>query len=296
MRVFVTGASGFVGSAVVAELIGAGHHVVGLARSESSAQAIERAGAQAHRGDIADLESLRAGLAGADAVIHLAAIPSNQVHPYPTVFRTNVVATYHVGEAAGRLGLRTLVAASSINALGITMAERPFNPQYLPIDEEHPIRPQDPYALSKHFGEQLMDAAVRRSDIRCISIRPSWVQHAGNYEQNLGPQVRDGAEPSVSFWSWIDVYDLAQSLRLAAESDLPGHEVFYIASPDNAATENLPELLARHGLTDQLPLRELDRPDASGISIAKARRLLGFEPKRSWRDHLDEQGHKIGDR
>ena len=78
-----------------------------------------------------------------------------------------------------------------------------------------------------------MDGAIRRSDIRCISIRPSWVQHEGNYERNLGPMLRDRSELSAGFWSYIDVYDLADAMVLAAESDLPGHEVFYIASPDN---------------------------------------------------------------
>ncbi len=101
------------------------------------------------------------------------------------------------------------------------------------MDEQHPIRPQDPYALSKYFGELLMDAAVRRSDIRCISIRPCWVQHEGNYERNLGPQVRDASVLSPNLWSYIDLYDLADALVLAVGSSLPGHEVFYIASPDN---------------------------------------------------------------
>ena len=74
------------------------------------------------------------------------------------------------------------------------------------------------------FGEQLMDAAVARSDVRAVSIRPSWVQWEGNYERSLRPWLRDpfGGAPSESFWSYIDVYDLAHALRLAAESSLEG--------------------------------------------------------------------------
>ena len=95
--------------------------------------------------------------------------------------------------------------------------------------------------------------------------------------------------PSASFWSYIDAYDLADALRLAAKSDLPGHEVMYIASPDNAANRPLAEMIRRHH-GDAVDIRPTDRDDASGTSIAKARRLLGYSPTRSWRDYLTEDG------
>jgi UDP-glucose 4-epimerase len=135
-----------------------------------------------------------------------------------------------------------------------------------------------------------MDGAIRRSDIRCISIRPSWVQHEGNYERNLGPMVRDSSELSAGFWSYIDVYDLADAVVLAAESDLPGHEVFYIASPDNVGGRPF-EAAVREHYGDRVEVKTpLPREDSSGISIEKARRMLGYDPTRSWRDYLDEDG------
>src|SRR5438034_648942 len=83
----------------------------------------------------------------------------------------------------------------------------------------------EPYALSKLFGEQLCDAAVARSDLRCISLRPTWVQDVTSYARNLGPLLRDRSKPSVTGWAYIDADDLAEAIRLAVESDLPGHEV-----------------------------------------------------------------------
>lgn len=139
-----------------------------------------------------------------------------------------------------------------------------------------------------------MDAASRRSDIRCISIRPSWVQHEGNYERNLGPLIRDESLPSQNFWSYIDVDDLADALCLALESDLVKHEVFYIASPDNAGGRDLAQMVAEH-FGDEVEIRLLARPDASGISCAKAERLLGYSPTRSWRDYLDAEGRLRSD-
>jgi nucleoside-diphosphate-sugar epimerase len=102
------------------------------------------------------------------------------------------------------------------------------------------------------------------------------VQHEGNYERNLGPQVRDASVLSPNFWSYIDVYDLADAIVLAAESDLPGHEVFYIASPDNVGGRPFEEIV-REYYGDQVEITTpLPREDASGISIAKAREMLGY--------------------
>jgi UDP-glucose 4-epimerase len=134
-----------------------------------------------------------------------------------------------------------------------------------------------------------MDGAVRRSDITCVSLRPSWVQWEGNYEENLGPWLR---EPTVSegFWAYIDVYDLAEAIRLAVEGATPGHEVAYIASPDIASHESLEELARRFHGEATPEIRPSDEPRPNGISIAKARRLLGYDPRRSWRDYLDDEG------
>jgi UDP-glucose 4-epimerase len=183
-----------------------------------------------------------------------------------------------------------VVNVSSETVPGFFFPERDFLPDYAPVDEEHPIRPQDPYATAKHFGELLMDGAIRRSDITGISIRPSWVQWEGNYARNLGPALRDpDNSPSASLWAYIDAYDLADAMVLAATAETPGHEVLYIASPDNHVNRPWADLV-RHHHGDEIELRETDREDASGISIAKARRLIGYDPSRSWRDYLTDDG------
>ena len=224
--------------------------------------------------------------------MHCAAIPEPSGNPPQVVFRTNLMATFNVLEAAVRFGVKRFVNISSETVPGFFFPEREFLPDYAPVDELHPVHPQDPYALSKHFGEQLMNAAVERSDIRCISLRPSWVQNEDNYEQNLGPQVRDAGVLSPNLWSYIDVYDLADAIVLAAESELPGHEVFYIASPDNVGGRNFGDILHQY-YGDKIELRTTSRPDASGISSEKAQRMLGWTPKRSWRDYLDGDGKAL---
>ncbi len=222
-----------------------------------------------------------------------AALPEPTRNPPHKVFHNNLMGVFNTLEAAVRWGIPRYVNVSSETVPGFFFPERPFLPDYAPVDEEHPIRPQDPYATAKYFSELLCDAAMRRSDIRCITIRPSWVQWEGNYAANLGAALRDPlAQPSASLWAYIDVYDLADALRLAAESDLDTHEVFYIASPDNHGNRPLEELI-RHHHGDEIELRALAHPDAPGLSIEKAKRLLKYDPQRSWRDYLTENGELL---
>jgi UDP-glucose 4-epimerase len=291
MKILVTGSRGKVGSATVDALHNAGHEVTACDLGAPVFETFAPGAPTYKQADLTDAGEAYAVVRGHDAVIHAAAIPEPTRNAPHVVFHNNLMGVFNTLEAAIRFGVPRFVNVSSETVPGFFFPERPWVADYAPVDEEHPIRPQDPYATAKYFSELLMDAAMRRSDIRCLTIRPTWVQWEGNYESNLGPVLRDPeASPSPGFWAYIDVYDLADSLRLAAESDLDTHEVFYIASPDNSANRPLADLI-RHHHGDSFDIREpLPRPDASGMSIAKAQKLLGYAPTRSWRDYLAEDG------
>ena len=294
MRVLLTGSQGKVGRAASAALLAAGHQVTGVDVARPVFDRPEPGQADYVQADLTSAGDAYAVVRGHDAVVHAAAIPEPTRNAPHTVFSNNLVATFNVLEAAVRWDVTRFVNISSETVPGFFFPERPVLPAYVPVDEDHPVAPQDPYALSKHFGEQLMDAAVRRSDLRCTSIRPSWVQTADNYARNLGPMLRDRNETSAGIWSYIDVEDLADAIVLAVTTDLPGHEVFYIASPDNVGGRDLAAAVRAH-YGDAIEVRPLARPDASGISCAKAERLLGYRPTRSWRDHLDAHGDPLPD-
>ena len=292
MTTLVTGAHGKVGRAAVQALLDAGQDVLATDLTRSTFDRPVPGTARYYQADLTDAGEAFAVVQGADTVVHVAAIPEPGGNPPHVVFQTNLMATFNTIEAAIRFGVKRFVYISSETVPGFFFPERPFLPDYAPVDELHPIRPQDPYALSKAFSEQLMDAAVQRSDIRCISLRPSWVQNEDNYERNLGPQIRDASVLSPNLWSYIDAYDLADAIVLATQSDLPGHEVFYIASPDNVGGRDFGAMLTQY-YGDQIELRPTDRVDASGISSKKAMQMLGWAPKRSWRDYLDEDGRTL---
>ena len=296
MRVLVTGARGKVGAAATARLQRAGHDVVATDLTPPVHER-ELPGEPPYlQADLTDAGAVYALVRDVEVVVHTAAIPDPIHHAPHVVFANNVLSGFNVVEACVRSGVRRLVNLSSETVPGMIFAERPFLPPYLPLDELTPCRPQDPYGFGKHVIEQWCDAAVQRSDLTVVSIRPSWVQHRGNYERNLGPMIRVPYEYSASFWSYTDNDDLAEAILLATTTELQGHEVIYIAQPDNATGQPLTDLVEAtiHGggveLRGEVEVRATDRVDASGIDCGKARRLLGWEPTRSWRDVLDDEG------
>ena len=153
MKITVTGSNGKVGRATVAALQERGHDVTGvdLARPVfEGALPGEPAYTQA---ELTDAGSCFAVVRGQDAVIHTAAIPEPTHNPPHVVFHNNLMATFNLIEASVRLGVPRFVNISSETVPGFFFPERPFIADYAPVDEEHAIRPQDPYALSKYFGE-----------------------------------------------------------------------------------------------------------------------------------------------
>jgi UDP-glucose 4-epimerase len=292
MKILVTGAHGKVGRALVPALMAGGHDVraTDLTRPAWDRLLDPRQAEDYWQADLTDAGSCYALARGCDAVVHTAAIPQPIHNPPHVVFDTNMLSTFNVLEAAIAAGVGRFVGFSSETVPGFIFAHRAFQPEYLPIDEEHPIRPQDPYATAKWFGELLLERAPERAEITTASIRPCWVQDVSSYEPNLGPIVRDPTVLVGNYCSYVDVYDLAEATRLALEADLAGHEVFYVASPDTIGGHPLEEIVHRHHGHPHVKIRSLDRPDASAIDCSKARWLLGWEPTRSWRDYLDENG------
>lgn len=149
------------------------------------------------------------GRARPQAVMHTAAIPDPVHDPAHVVFATNTTIAFNVAEAVAQLRVPRLVSLSSETIPGFVTAERPFLPDYLPVDEAHLVRPQDAYALSKSVSEHIIDALVRRADVTAVSVRASLVFTPDMYRDFLTALQAAPLRPIPNQWSYVDVRDLA---------------------------------------------------------------------------------------
>jgi nucleoside-diphosphate-sugar epimerase len=276
VKVVVTGASGKAGRAVVRELTEHDHEVLAV-----DVIAPREAQTASRLADLTDFGQTVECLAGADAVVHLAAIPAPGIRTEETTFRTNVLSTYNVFEASRLLALRRVVWASSETILGL-----PFDrePAYAPIDEDHPPRPESSYALSKLLGEELGRQLHRWSGTPYVALRFSNIMEPEGYARF--PSFWDDAGlRRWNLWGYVDARDVAQSCRLALGADV-GAEHFIVAAADTVMNRPSAELMAE--VYPSVPIRGSTGEFGTLLSIEKARKLLGYEPRWSWRDHVAE--------
>jgi len=220
-----------------------------------------------------------------DAVVHWAAIPVADTHPGVDVFRNNALAAHSVLTAAGRIGA-DVVQASSDGAYGFFFAESTPVPDELPITESHALRPEDDYGLSKVVTEEIGKTIARCDGISVASIRPSWIQTPGAYPCRDDEYVADLSAGAGNYWSYVDARDVAEMVVSALTADFEGHEAFNCVGPDNALGRPLEDLMEE--FYGSVPEDCTVDGDASAYSVAKAERLLDWEPRHSWREAADE--------
>lgn len=282
MKVIVTGGSGHVGKHVLKLLLEYGHSVTNVDRVPT-----DFVNCPFKRVDLLDLGQVCATFAGAEAICHLAAIPHPLRDPHQVVFQNNMMSTYNVLQAAALLGIGRVVYAGSESALGFPFTPRPFPPEYLPIDEAHPLNPRDAYGLSKKLCEDICKMFTLRHNIVTISLRLSYVQDAQTYEPWLRPILDDPASGAFNLWGYVDAYDVANAFRLALDVKDIMHAAFYIAADDCAAREPILDLVKRYvPEAATIRLRDGFGGFVSPLDTSAARRILGWKPEKQWRMYL----------
>ncbi|WP_091229993.1 NAD(P)-dependent oxidoreductase [Microbacterium sp. 3J1] len=295
MRIVVTGGSGRLGRTLVSGLADAGHDLVSIDRQPSDR--LDRPDVAQLAVDLADADATAAALAAtrADALIHLAAIAVPFSAPEDVILRTNAGLAQSVLGGAVRAGIRRVVAASSPTVIGYG-APRGWTPDRLPLDETSPVEPWNAYALSKLLIEQTLDTLRRQTgdQVRYASFRPCFViapeEWAGAPTQQghtVQERLDDPALAAPALFNYVDARDVASfaDSLLAALDDIPSGEVFFVGADDALARQPLSDLLPRFhpGTAEAASALTGDSP---AFSSAKAARLLGWHPSRSWRTEL----------
>lgn len=281
MRVVVTGGNGLLGRYVASELMSpsAGSEPHTVAVFDRSHRRVPRGVAQII-GDHGNMDQLLAAFDGVDAVLHLSALqpPAQSAED---VFGANVDGTTNVFDAAHRCGVSKVVSWSSIWALGWSEPGNEFIPDYLPIDEEHPLRATDAYGRSKIEGEAIARSFHGRDGLQTMTLRPVYTALPATLAKLWS--TKGATNPTYSHLAYVDVRDQAKAARCALEIRNDSYLVANLAADDSRVIEPLCELLPRlyppiGDLAEQLT------GSRSSISNARARELLGWAPEHSWRN------------
>jgi nucleoside-diphosphate-sugar epimerase len=279
-RVLVTGGSGKLGKFVVSHLSQAGWSVISADRVPQADTTVKNTIV-----DLMDSGSVMDMMTGTDerhngldAVVHLAAIPAPGIQSDKATINNNFNSTLNVFMAARNAGIKKVVFASSETVLGL-----PFDtpPPYVPVDEAYAPRPESFYSLSKVLEERLAEELCRwDGELSMSALRFSNVIDPAEYP-NFEDFQDNALKRKWNLWGYIDARDGALAVERALQYTSPGFEAFIIASPDSVMRMSNAELLAQvfPGVATK---RELTDHETL-LGIEKAKRLLGYKPRFSWR-------------
>ena len=273
MNILVTGGSGRIGRYVVRDLVDAGHTVTNA--------------------DLAPLPDLPGGFlrvdltepgdayqmlayTKAEAVIHLGAWANAGVVPDTRTYGDNVRGAYNVFQACADLGIKRIVYASSAQVYGFAHAA----PLYAPVDEDHPLRPYNSYALAKVAAEEAADYFIQHFGLNILSFRFMGVRMPSEIAGEIDAMTANPASGAWLLWTRTDARDAAMACRLAIEAPKVPSGPYNITGARVVLEQSAAELITTH-FGAQTEARDLSGI-ASPLSIARARDAFGYQPRYLW--------------
>jgi nucleoside-diphosphate-sugar epimerase len=270
---------------VVRDLLEHGYDVVATDIS-SSRKDVENG---AVRADLTDYGQTLQVLKDVDAVVHLANIPAPGIYTPAVTFNTNMAVNFNVFHAAASCGLSRVVWASSETTLGLPFTEtNGLPPRYAPVDEDHYPVPTTTYALSKVASETIAGHIAQWSAIPFVALRFSNIMDPEDYRA-FPAMWSDPHARKWNLWGYVDGRDAAAACRLsltAPSADIAGSPGLIIAAADTVM--NRPSAALFVEVFPGVPLtRELGEFETL-LAIGRAREIIGYAPRHSWRDHIAE--------
>jgi nucleoside-diphosphate-sugar epimerase len=292
MRIFFTGGSGKAGQYAVKHLRDLGHLVTnidldapadGRSLRVDLADAGQVASAMQAYADFDELDP-GTGVPRYDAVVHFAAVPRIMIVPDNETFRINTMSTYNVIDAAVKAGVPKIIFASSETTYGVCFHDGEVKPAYIPIDEDHPTVPQDSYAMSKVVNEATARSFQARSGTDIYGLRINNVIEPHEYAENFPDFMAHPEKRRRNIFAYIDARDLAQMVERCLATDGLGYEVFNVSNDDLSVDLTSDQVIAR--FYQGVPKTRQMGENETFYANDKAKRMLGFAPKHSWRDVL----------
>jgi nucleoside-diphosphate-sugar epimerase len=294
MRIFFTGGSGKAGKHVIPYLLDRGHRVMNV-----DLKPLDHPGVDNLTADITDsgqmfnamssyagLDELEQGngVPPFDAVVHFAAVPRILINPDNETFRVNTIGTYHVIEAAVKLGIKKIVIASSETTYGVCFSDGKTDPSSLPLEEDYDVDPMDSYGLSKVVNEKTARAFQRRSSIDIYALRIGNVIEPHEYAELFPHYFKHPEVRRRNAFCYIDARDLGQIVDLCLQKEGLGFQIFNAGNDHNGAIIPSKELAER--FFPGVPVtRELGEHEAL-FSNRKIREVLGFKEAHNWRKYV----------
>jgi nucleoside-diphosphate-sugar epimerase len=266
MHIAITGAAGRIGRYIIKDLRAAGHSI----------QALDMLSNDGLQVDLTDAGQVYGALAGCEAVVHMGAWANAGMVPDTRTYGDNVTGTYNVFQACADLGIKRVVSASSNQIYGFFGAV----PNYAPVDEEHPLRPINSYALSKMAGEQAAEYFVNNRGIEILSFRIMGARVPAQIPVDIDAIKADPAAAANLLWTRSDARDIALACRLGIEAKEVESGPYNITGPRVVLDVETRELLEKH--CPQTQIRDGLQGFDSPLSCAKARRVFGYEPRYAW--------------
>ncbi|MGJ5621289.1 NAD-dependent epimerase/dehydratase family protein [Sulfitobacter sp. MF3-043] len=293
MRVFFTGGSGKAGKWAIQHLQAQGHHVMNVDRVPSGSDCPELLidlcdagqviGAMSQFIESAELGK-GTGVPTYDAVVHFAAIPRVMIGTDGECFRQNTITTYNVIEAAVKLGISKVIFASSETTYAVCFADGEVKPDFVPIDETHPTVPHDSYAMSKVCNEMTAKSFQARTGADIYGLRINNVIEPNEYAEMFPAFVKDPALRRRNIFAYIDARDLGHIVDCCLKTDGLGYEVFNVSNDDMSVGITSNEVIER--FYQGVEVRGKMSEHETFYSNKKAKEMVGFAPKHSWRDVL----------
>ena len=292
MRIAFTGGNGKAGRHIVPWLRERGHRVLNLdlnAPQEPDNLSVDLTDSGQVFNALSSLSGFdeldRPEVPKFDAVVHFAALARILIQPDNETFRVNTLSTYNILEAAVKLGIPKVIFASSETTYGICFAQGEVKPDYLPVDEEHPVVPHDSYAMSKVCNEATARSFQARTGADIYGLRINNVIEPHEYASLFPGFIHDPDQRRRNIFAYIDARDLGQMVQRCLDVDGLGYEVFNVANADTSVAAQTSDLIDRY-YKDVRQTRDMGQFETF-YSIEKARDLLGFAPQYSWRESRD---------